>query len=558
MNAPRVLFVNKTATSESLSHSGSKDGTKIYSHVQRTRRWKNSDQGIIQAKRLTKAQAQLRHLSPKCDEGFDKSTNTEEGSGTDSDRQPLDQTLPLQSIDDTGLAPTKNTHTKAPPNMDPLMASNLANIYKMPQSTEDIVDPFKTTCIVVDKTVHTLLQYYLHIVHPSVWHILSAGRNGNTDIFKEKAMTILKGCLSEQYDMYCLLASMNVHMRYLDGYESGKDNDYFMVRAVKASQDYMRRAKQVSEQMIFNVFQLSFAEWYRNNEHAALVHFRAAANMATSMGGLRALAKPVADVLVLGDGYIAGELGTMPIYSHTDFAVEDDQVMSPYTDLILSQLLSGSLSVATGLLQYGPSEIVPMDLHLMITDLAVAMLITNAADVGETPVAIAGRARAWIYHRVLVVRHRLLEVKFKDPTTESVRLTLLLWILQCFTRAGRLRSAKIIAPQLRKRLQAASEDAWRYHDEIRLWILMVGAMAARNGSGDHAWFVQRILPSVAPGFDELVVKDDLVSVCGRFFYRKFSEDDLIEMLARDIVKMRRKVLVQSAPVPHHTVSGLRE
>lgn len=81
MNAPRVLFVNKTATSESLSHSGSKDGTEIYSHVQRTRRWKNSDQGIIQARRLTKARPQFRHLSPKYDEGLDKSIYTEEDRG---------------------------------------------------------------------------------------------------------------------------------------------------------------------------------------------------------------------------------------------------------------------------------------------------------------------------------------------------------------------------------------------------------------------------------------------------------------------------------------------
>ncbi|KAK5046408.1 hypothetical protein LTR84_008210 [Exophiala bonariae] len=529
MNAPKVLFVNKSATSESLSHSGSKDGTKIYSHVQRTRRWKNSDHGIIQAKRLTKAETRGRHASWSGDDDSEKGT-------TNIDQGPLSN----QIANGNGSAPTKPSQS--------VTSNDFASLYKMPQSTEDIVDPFNTTCIVVDKTVHTLLQYYLHIVHPSVWHILTAGRNGNADIFKEKAMTILKGCLSEQYDMYCLLASMNVHMRYLDGYESGKDNDYFMVKAVKASQDYMQRVKQISEQMIFNVFQLSFAEWYRNNEHATLVHFRAAANMARSMGGLRALAKPIADVLVLGDGYIAGELGTTPIFSHTDFAMEDDPVMSPYTDHILSQLLSGSVSVAAGLLEHGQNEIVPTELNLIITDLAVAMLITNAADAGATPSTVAERSTGWIYHRVLVVRHRLLEQKFDDPRSESIKLALLIWILQCFTRAGRLRSAKLIAPKLRKCLQKMSEDSWKYHDEIRLWVMIVGAAAARNGSGDHAWFVQRILPSVASGFDELAVRDDLAGVCCRFFYRDFSEGDLIGLLARDIVKMKRKGTSVSAPV----------
>lgn len=535
MNAPKVLFVNKSATSESLSHSGSKDGTKIYSHVQRIRRWKNSDHGIIQAKRLTKAEPRSRQASSSGDDDSEKST-------ANIDRRPHLK----QTANANGSSATETSRSDAVRTSGMSMGNDLASLYKMPQSTEDIVDPFNTTCIVVDKTVHTLLQYYLHIVHPSVWHILSAGRNGNADIFKEKAMTILRGCLSEQYDMYCLLASMNVHMRYLDGYESGKDNDYFMVKAVKASQDYMQRVKQISEQMIFNVFQLSFAEWYRNNEHAALIHFRAAANMARSMGGLRALAKPIADVLVLGDGYIAGELGTTPIFSHTDFAMEDDRTMSPYTDHVLSQLLSGSVTVAAGFLENGQSDIVPTDLHLMITDLAVAMLITNAADVGGTPSSVAERSTGWIYHRVLVVRHRLLEQKFDDPRSDGIRLALLIWILQCFTRAGRLRSAKIIAPHLRKCLQATSEVSWEYHEEIRLWIMMVGAMAARNGSGDHAWFVQRILPSVASGFDESVVRDDLVRVCCRFFYREFSEGDLIGFLARDIVRMRRKAT--SVPV----------
>ncbi|KEF54422.1 uncharacterized protein A1O9_09589, partial [Exophiala aquamarina CBS 119918] len=371
------------------------------------------------------------------------------------------------------------------------------SIATMPQSADDIIDPFGTTCIVVDNTAHTLLQYYLRTVHPSVWHVLCADSNGSASIFKDRAVSVLQGALSETYTMYCLLACMNVHMRYLDGCESGKDNEYFIVKAVKASHDYMRRAERISERMIFNIFQLGFAEWYRNNEHAALVHFRATTNMTYSIGGLKALARPLADLLVLGDGYIAGELGTLPIFSHTEFARQDDSdsVVGAYVLDIHQTMLSGSVTVARGLLQHGKKELVPRNLELMIMDLAVVVSVMNAADAGETPQDLADSALHWIYHRILVIRHQLLEVRFEDSRAESIRLAIILWILQCSTRAGRIRSTKIIAPQVRKSLQDTKESTWKAHNDVRLWILIIGATSARTGSGDHAWFLQRILRS---------------------------------------------------------------
>jgi len=415
----------------------------------------------------------------------------------------------------------------------------------MPQSADDIIDPFNTTCIVVDSTAHTLLQYFLRTVHPSVWHVLCADSNGTASIFKDKAMSILQGALSDPYDMYCLLASMNVHMRYLDNCESGKDNDFYIVKAVKASHDYMQRADRISEKMIFNVFQLGFAEWYRNNQHAALVHFRATTNMTYSIGGLKAIARPVADLLVLGDGYIAGELGTMPIFSHTEFARQDDpdSPMSVYVLETLQTMLSGSVATARGLLQNARKEIVPRNMELMIMDLAVVASVMRAADADETPQHLADSALHWIYHRTLVIRHQLLEVKFEDPRAESIRIAIILWILQCFTRAGRIRSTKIIAPQLRKSLQDAAEGAWKGHSEVNLWILIVGATSARTGSGDHAWFVQRILRSmVLPStVDEVAVKNELVQLCGKFFYRESMQSEMLEMLATKIASMRRKV-----------------
>lgn len=546
MNPPRILFINKTAASESLSHSDGKAGAKIYSHVQRNRRWKNSDHGIIHARRLVKLQPQHRQTPLKRDEDCGRSAEADQGVGDGSGDQSSNRIGSVHVADGNG-----STSTQEPPlasqHLGSLGPRDLSTIIKMPQSAQDIIDPFNTTCIIVDGTVHTLLQYYLHIVHPSVWHILSAGSNGTVGVFKDKAMGILQGCLSEKYDMYCLLASMNVHMRYLDGYESGKDNDFFMIKALKASKDYMQRAKRINEQMIFNVFQLGFAEWYRNNQHAALVHFRATTNMTNSIGGLKAIAKPVADLLVLGDGYIAGELGKMPIFSHTQFAREDDPEMAVYVRQTHQKLRSGSVSVAIGLLEEDRKEIVPANLELIITDLAVAVLIMNAADVGGTPQILANKPLPWIYHRVLVVRHRLLEVRFEEPRAESIKLAILLWILQCFTRAGRIRSTKIIAPQLRRVLQETSEDAWKGHNEVRIWILVLGATSARVGSGDHAWFVQRILHSLGRSVDELAVKNELVDICSKFFYRELLQDDLLEMLARDIVSMRRKAEMTSTP-----------
>lgn len=557
MNPPNLLFVNKTATSESLSHSSSKAGTRIYSHVQRNRRWKDSDHGIVHARRLIEIQSQPRHASPKSHEECNTATEPDEEPGKGSECQPFDQVKLVQATEEhssilTGRAQL-GTQTSGY-----LGFKALSSISTIPQSAEDIIDPFNTTCIVVDRTAHTLLQYYLRTVHPSVWHILCADSNGSASIFKDKAMSVLQGALSNTYDMYCLLASMNVHMRYLDGCESGRDNDFFIVKAVKASHDYMRRAERISEKMIFNVFQLGFAEWYRNNQHAALVHFRATTNMTYSIGGLRALARPVADLLVLGDGYIAGELGTLPYFSHTEFARQEDpdSAMGAYVLETLQTMLSGSIATARGLLQNGRKELVPRNMDLMIMDLAVVVSVMNAADAGGTPQDLADSALHWIYHRVLVIRHQLLEVKFDDARTESIRIAILLWILQCFTRAGRIRSTKIIAPQLRKSLQETTESTWKGHNEVRLWILMVGATSARTGSGDHAWFLQQILRSMALAStsDELAVKNGLVQLCGKFFYREFIQGEMLEKLAGNLVSMRRKADTTATRPQNRSVS----
>src|ERR1700761_7053621 len=52
MKSTKFMFINKDARSDSLSHSHKSERIQIHSHVQKGRRYKKSDGGIVYASQL--------------------------------------------------------------------------------------------------------------------------------------------------------------------------------------------------------------------------------------------------------------------------------------------------------------------------------------------------------------------------------------------------------------------------------------------------------------------------------------------------------------------------
>lgn len=539
MKPKGYLFVNKTSTSKSLSHSNKGERVQIHSHVQRERHYKRLVDGLALATQSPLLDRRSLPTRPK-----QQSPSEDDGVPCDTSSQAnpnLDVLQHTQVSHDTDLPP-RGSPDRQPwstlPSTGTAQSSQMIPVF--PTSAQNIFDPFDASCIKVDEHVHILLQYFLRIHHPNVWHLERVVRTDKTYAFRYDAMSVVQGCLHDEYNMYTLLASMASYMKYVDGMYFAGDGDYYIHLALQASRAYFKSRGPITERMIFNTFHLGCAEWYRHNSDAAYVHLQAAKKMTDSLGGLRMLDQPVAELLLTGDAYVSAERQVKPQWSYGDFEDGDNHPMNMYAIQQLQLLVSGCMATATGLLLPAHQEFVPSDLRGVILDLAVVLGLLQS---NSTPVFTSFHSKNpspellhWMHIRTLAIRHRLLAMDLPDPRSHGIRTALILFVFMCFTVAGRKRSMKIVAPNLQTHMLTIRDDQWHGHEEIRMWIWIVGALASAEGSETRSFFVTGLSISavIMVELDPDAIKAALISLSTRFFYLESAQEDGVTRLSKEI------------------------
>jgi hypothetical protein len=253
MKPTKFMFINKDARSNSLSHSHKNERIKIHSHVQKGRRYKKSDQGMVHS-----AQLPILQPSRRRDESVDSDETNARLSVVLS--QPLVFAQWRPELGDVDC-----DEADYDPNIDPLLwnesqSSELLSISPQsvpvfPSYAEESFDPFNATCIKVDQAIHTLLQYFLKVLHPNTWHMERATRSDHAYTFRTNAMTIMQGCMHDAYNMYTLIAYASSYMSGIDGLDAPRSDVYYH-KAIKASRDYVNSGKPVTGRLIFNTFAL--------------------------------------------------------------------------------------------------------------------------------------------------------------------------------------------------------------------------------------------------------------------------------------------------------------
>ncbi|KAK5045219.1 hypothetical protein LTR84_009552 [Exophiala bonariae] len=287
--------------------------------------------------------------------------------------------------------------------------------------------------------------------------------------------------------------------------------------------------------MIFNTYHLGCAEWVRDNVYAAYVHLRAAKFMVDSSGGLEALDQPFAELLVLGDGFVAAELQKKPLFSHQELQRVDEEPVEEYGLYYLRKLLTGSVPAGAGFLLSSQHSIVPPSLRSIVMDLAVGVSIMNSYFQTRmdqvAPVAVVH----WVFRRTLINRHCLLNLEFEELRSEALRLALIMWTLRT-TGAGRKRTSRSMAPYLREILVIISQAFWNGHEEIKAWILTIGAISAAPNSNENKWFIRELSSQFFYGIrDSTIVLQGLLARAGRFLMLEATERETLEDLSHVIV-----------------------
>ncbi|KIY02507.1 uncharacterized protein Z520_00972 [Fonsecaea multimorphosa CBS 102226] len=557
MKAPKFMFINKTADSDSLSHSHKSERIKIHSHVQKGRRYKKSEGGIIYAAQLPPLRSEPRDgqmNDSQDDPDHEKGYNDGSSTQNTSDLVHYQSESPVNGQSDHALQPLD-------PNIDPLLwdyslprlklSGSPESIPIFPASAEENFDPFEVTCVRVDEAIYSLLHYFLQVWHPNVWHLERNGRADHQYAFRHDAMSLIQGCLHDEYNMYALLAYMASYMQDIDGLPAPGDGAVYMHRALRASQNYVKSRHPITGRLIFNIFALGCAEWYRYNREAAYVHLKAVKSVIDSIGGLKSQDGPLVDLLLTGDAYVAGELERKPLWSDSDFDNGDDHPMTAYGLQELQKLLSGAVAIGSGLLSSAQQNIIPATLRWIILDLAVLLSVYRSSQslgsAAEDQLS-ALEGLHWINVRSIAIRHRLLHLDLADERSAAIRTAIVMWMFLCFTVTGRVRSAKVMAPLLRDRVSSVSEKDWEGHEEVLLWVLSIGALSAQVGSETHTWFVARMssLPVINSGAAEADrTFAALVTLAEKFFYLESAQKNDFRALADDVHDMLQTSMGES-------------
>jgi len=411
-------------------------------------------------------------------------------------------------------------------------------------------DPFNTSCIKVDKEIHALLQSYTIIFHPNIWHTEAQTQQAKGRYtFATSAKDIVRDCLHDEMNMYCVLALMASQRQVFEKCNLRRDVSYYMTSAlattrkrIECHQQATGNAAIINGKMIMNMFYLGAAEWYRRELDASLVHFRAVKQMVDRVGGLKSLDGQLREMIALGDSYLAAERLAAPLFDAFDFDPGKNAMISTWRhnheigdDGGLERQIT---ALGYELTRWIHRDIVSDELQQIVEDMAefISVFVLSRQQHDFPP----GTAH-WIFLRNLAVRNRLLAMNDADARAYALRVALIMWELMVMTASPRKRTIKLLAPKLKGILCSISSKDWSGHESVRCWILTIGSMSAVVGSEVESWFVEEIVTLMTSGWNDYDLKneDELIRFSKQFFYLESIQAPMARGLANVI-----KVLIR--------------
>jgi len=143
---------------------------------------------------------------------------------------------------------------------------------RMSTSVGHSVDAFNIACITIDANIHQLLQYYLHICHPTIWYPQPSNLLLATNDLQHDAHFIIRSCLEDKMKMYSMLSNTASQLQCIEDFDTPLRLCFLMHKAILATQRRFSEHLYVDGSMLLWLFHLSCAEWYQGNYEAAHAH----------------------------------------------------------------------------------------------------------------------------------------------------------------------------------------------------------------------------------------------------------------------------------------------
>lgn len=532
MPHPTFFFINKTATSTKLTRSGSGETTAIQQFVQKGRKRPRNNKLIVQP--FSKTDYQSHALTRKT-RGHDV-------------------------IEQIGLYLEPEYEHLSDEEGSSVIQSDEAHIKKerSPRSTplyrpvSALADPFRITCVTVDNDMHSLIDYYTTIYHPTLWPNETVALRRGAYVFEEDVHQVVVSALQDNLTMYSLLAASACRLKYVDRLtsvvRSGGENEYMArslrlvyARIADAMNDPSADPLQLANAIIF----LSASEAYRDNFRASRLHLNA-----------------IVDLLALHN------------MSVKDISRKNFQGMMFMSDLFLGCVNLEKCHFSSDMYDPGPAEVlhlseaelypVPEELAQMSAGFLAEQSQSDAvmdaiSKIKEaytikmclnTSAMSSDRALAtthWITKRCMAIRSDLLSIfsPTREGTSEvtasehpsvlldkAVRTALVQFTLLSMNITGRVKTVKIMAVHLQNILQNLYDNqsalSIRHRDStLFFWLLTIGFSCALDNSSTEAWFADMWVEYVRAHFfldyanwdiEEKTLLQQIESIQHRFFY----------------------------------------
>ena len=471
----QFLFIDRHAKSSHLAPSSTHEKSAINSFVQLGR----------------KRHRQSRRL-PR------KNTLSPDGVGTDEDlalcilkstpgnfRSILPRLNRRKPHKDAGLVKSR-----------PFLGTSGSQLNKIP-IVPDVCyrpDPFETTPIPVDKTIHDLLHYYVHCYHPTIWSNELAARYHGLYAFKNQVDNILTAAMRDRLTMYCLLTAAACRFQYVDRVSSpllSRQECYYAYKAIqllriRMNDDNLQDAGQIHHNLVNIVFLMS-AEAYRNNIIASEIHLQAAADLVESTGGIMQLEDTnLQGQLLMGDLYLACVQLKPCLFGH-------DYDPGAASTLALEEVeLYPDNDKSTGnALLVKDDPMVPSALKDLIRQIAQSYSVKYRLKVSSTTPTRVMEIMHWVTKRNMAIRNRLLASKTTDSKVHALITTLIMWTLLSMNTTGRTKTVKDMAPTLKSIMRQIPCRIWGEDSDVRFWILLTGYACASENSQSSDWFLRQ-------------------------------------------------------------------
>ena len=202
---PALFWVNKDASSASLSNSGPDAGREINSFVQR--------------RQVAKGRLSKRRVSVKTEDGEDANESTANVPNVAVAASSVSSTGSEYSATSPSLTESQDTISTGTEISSPVPSKEIIDREES-ESHENIplirsicragegVDPFHCTATPIDARMKNLLNVYINVTEPATWQVELKGQNVEDHRLRSASYKMVKDCMASELHMYALMASM--------------------------------------------------------------------------------------------------------------------------------------------------------------------------------------------------------------------------------------------------------------------------------------------------------------------------------------------------------------